>query len=82
MAAESIIDKVDGEYVLNEQGLALKEWWSGSVTPTPEPEPLPLPTEEKIVQIYGIATTLALTSKGNIFKLSKGKWSKIPKPDF
>ena len=37
---ESIVDKINGVYSLNDSGKALKEWWNIIV---PEPEPTPTP---------------------------------------
>lgn len=44
---ESIVDKVNGKYVLNDNGLSLKAWWGGAASPTPTPEPTP-PSSQKL----------------------------------
>lgn len=45
---ESIIDSVNGEYVLNEHGKSLQAWWGGVVPPEPPipPDPTPDPPED------------------------------------
>lgn len=85
---ESIVDKVGGVYELNESGESLKAWWGNTPTPEPTPDPEPEPTPnpepstEKIVQIYGLSSPMALTNKGRIFKYSSTtkKWSEIITP--
>lgn len=88
---ESIVDKVNGLYALNDTGKSLKAWWDNSPTPAPEPTPVPVPTPtpvpptgepERIISAEGISTIVAVTSKGNLWKFSSGKWTKLNTPTF
>jgi len=83
---ESIVDKVNGLYQLNDNGLSLKAWWDGVVTPIPVPQPIPSPTPspeaEKVISAEGLSTIVVVTSKGNLYKLANGKWTKLPLPTF
>lgn len=79
-APESIVDKVNGQYVLNDNGESLKAWWIGSSTPTPTP--VPVPEEEKIISAEGLSTIVVVTNKGNLWKFANGKWTKLTIPTF
>lgn len=49
---ESIVDFVGGEYVLNDNGLSLQEWWGGVVVPPVEP-PVEPPAEVPAITPIG-----------------------------
>lgn len=94
---ESIVDKINNLYQLNDNGLSLQAWW-GAVTPTPTPEPIPTPTPtptpepiptpvppevEQFIAITGSATNpVGLTNKGNVWKFINSKWTKMLLPVF
>lgn len=73
---EAILTKnTDGTFALNQKGLKLKAFYDLFLPPV-------LPQTEKVVQVYGTSTIVAVTDKGNIWKRYNGKWTKIGLPDW
>lgn len=89
-APESIVDKVDGVYKLNDSGESLKAWWGGSPIsepepdpePDPTPEPTPEPGDERIIQITNVSYMVGLTNKGRLYKLSGDEITEVDLPSF
>lgn len=77
---------IDANLAILPAGVRFKELVGGlpvpTPTPIPVPVPVPVPSDEKIIAVEGVSTTIALTNKGNLWKFSKNKWSKLPLPDF